>query len=155
MPGRSESPRKSSRPTSSAVTPRCPWTGMPSSAPAACAGSSPPPPDVEALWPAERLREMLPLVDILILAVPLTQLTRGMIGPAELALMKPGSILINVARGPLVVEDALVAALESGHLYAAGVDVTALEPLPATSKLWDLPNVIITPHVGGQSKWRI
>jgi phosphoglycerate dehydrogenase-like enzyme len=68
--------------------------------------------------------------------------------------MKPGSLLINVARGPVVVESALVEALQSGHLAGAGLDVTEQEPLPATSRLWELPNVIITPHVGAQSLTR-
>ena len=113
------------------------------------------PPHVESLWPAQRLDEMLPLVDILILCVPLTDQTRWMIDARRLALMKRGSLLINVARGQLVVEDDLVAALESGQLEGAGVDVAAEEPLPATSRLWDLPRVIITPHVGGQSARRI
>ena len=113
------------------------------------------PPQVESLWPPERLDEMLPLVDVLILAVPLTDRTRGMIDARALGLMKPGSLLVNVARGPLVIEDALVAALRSGHLAGAAVDVTATEPLPATSALWELPQVIITPHVGGQSARRI
>lgn len=113
------------------------------------------PPQVESLWPPERLDEMLPLVDVLILSVPLTDRTRGMIGAREISLLKPGSLLVNVARGPLVVEDALVAALRSGHLAGAAVDVTATEPLPATSALWELPQVIITPHVGGQSARRI
>ena len=113
------------------------------------------PPQVESLWPPERLDELLPLVDVLILAVPLTDRTRGMIGAREISLLKPGSLLVNVARGPLVVEDALVAALRSGHLAGAAVDVTATEPLPATSALWELPQVIITPHVGGQSARRI
>lgn len=113
------------------------------------------PPQVESLWPPERLDEMLPLVDVLILSVPLTERTRGMIGARELGLLKPGSLLVNVARGPLVVEDALVAALRSGHLAGAAVDVTATEPLPPDSALWELPQVIITPHVGGQSARRI
>ena len=78
-----------------------------------------------------------------------------MIDQVALARMKPGSILINVARGPLVVESALVAALASGHLAAAGLDVTEEEPLPPTSLLWDLPNAIITPHVGGQGRLRV
>ena len=69
--------------------------------------------------------------------------------------LKPGAILANMARGKLVVEDDLVAALESGHLGGACLDVAAEEPLPPTSKLWNLPNVIITPHVAGQSRWRI
>ena len=64
-------------------------------------------------------------------------------------------MLINVARGPLVVERDLVDVLDSGHLWGAGVDVTEVEPLPADSPLWDVPNVIITPHVGGQRASRI
>ncbi len=107
---------------------------------------------VESLWPAQRLDEMLPLVDFLVLSVPLNRTTRGMIDAAALEKMKPGAVLVNVARGPLVVESDLVAALESGHLAGAVMDVTEQEPLPASSKLWDLPQVIITPHVGGQAR---
>ena len=77
-----------------------------------------------------------------------------MIDQHALESMKPGSVLINVARGPVVVERDLVNALESGHVGGAGLDVTEIEPLP-NSRLWDLPNVIITPHVGAQSKRRI
>ncbi len=109
---------------------------------------------VEALLPHTALDALLPQVDILILAVPLTDLTRGMIGAAQLARLKRGSILINVARGPLVAEEALADALDSGHLWGAGVDVTEEEPLATTSRLWAQPNLIITPHVGGQSRWR-
>lgn len=109
---------------------------------------------VESLWPADRLGEMLPLVDVLILCVPLNAQTQGMIGVKELARMKRGALLINVARGPIVVEADLVAALESSQLGGAGVDVTEVEPLPKESKLWDLPNVIITPHVGAQAARR-
>jgi phosphoglycerate dehydrogenase-like enzyme len=112
------------------------------------------PAHVEQLWPADRLDELLGLVDILFLCVPLTPVTRWMIDGKKLAKMRPGTILINVARGPVVVEDDLVAALESGQLWGAGVDVAAEEPLPPSSRLWDLPNVIITPHVGGQSDRR-
>jgi len=78
-----------------------------------------------------------------------------MINRHTLARMRVGAILINVARGPLVVEQDLVAALASGQLGGAGLDVTADEPLAADSPLWALPNVIITPHVGGQSARRI
>jgi phosphoglycerate dehydrogenase-like enzyme len=109
---------------------------------------------VESLWPAERLDEMLPLVDFLILCVPLTPKTQHMIDAAALARMKPGAVLVNVARGPLVVESDLVAALQSGRLAGAVLDVTDPEPLPPSSKLWDLPQVIVTPHVGGQAAWR-
>ncbi|HUY87778.1 MAG TPA: D-2-hydroxyacid dehydrogenase [Pirellulales bacterium] len=110
---------------------------------------------VEALWPPERLHDLLSQSKIVILAAPLTATTRGMIDAAALAAMQPGSILINVARGPLVVESALVEALRSGHLAGAGLDVTEVEPLPPDSPLWELPQVIITPHVGGQSATRI
>jgi D-3-phosphoglycerate dehydrogenase len=110
---------------------------------------------VAALWPPERLQEMLSQVDYLFLAAPLTPRTRGMIDAAALAKIRPGAMLINVARGPLVVESDLVAALEAGRLGGAGLDVTEAEPLPPTSRLWDLPSVIITPHVGGQSRFRI
>ena len=109
---------------------------------------------VESLWPAQRLDELLPLVDFLILSVPLNPTTRRMIDAQAMKKMKPGAVLVNVARGPLVVESDLVAALESGHLAGAVMDVAEQEPLPASSKLWDLPQVIITPHVGGQARWR-
>ncbi len=112
------------------------------------------PPHVAELWAADRLDELLPLVDVLILCVPLNETTRGMIDAAALSKMKPGALLINVARGPVVVEADLVDALASGYLGGAGLDVTEIEPLPAASKLWNLPNVIITPHVGAQSARR-
>ena len=113
------------------------------------------PPHVDELWPADRLHDVLGAVDIVILAVPLTPATRGMIDREAFRSMRPGAILINVARGKLVDEPALIDALESGHLSAAAVDVTAEEPLSESSPLWAMPNVIITPHVGGQSSRRI
>ena len=109
------------------------------------------PPEVAELLPADALDAVLPRLDIAILCVPLNAQTHGMIDARRLALMRPGSILINVARGQVVVEKDLVAALQSGHLFGAGVDVTEVEPLPVDSPLWDLPNVLITPHVGAQS----
>jgi D-3-phosphoglycerate dehydrogenase len=113
------------------------------------------PAHVESLWPAERLDDLLSVGDIVVLAVPLTPRTRGMIHGEALARMKPGALLINVARGPLVVEADLAKALASGHIGAAGLDVTEVEPLPESSPLWALPNVLITPHVAGQSARRI
>jgi len=113
------------------------------------------PAHVAELWPAERLNDLLAACDIVFMSAPLTPTTRGMIGAAQLARMKPGSLLVNVGRGKLVVERDLVQSLESGHLAGAAVDVTEEEPLAASSRLWDLPNVIITPHVGGQSRLRI
>jgi D-3-phosphoglycerate dehydrogenase len=102
---------------------------------------------VDALWPADQLDRLLAEADIVILCVPLNTQTLGMIAAPQLARMKRGAILINVARGPVVVERDLVAALASGHLAGAGLDVTEVE-------LWSLPNVIITPHVGAQSNRR-
>lgn len=112
------------------------------------------PTHVAELLPADAVDEILPRSDILILTAPLTDHTRGMINARRLALLPRGAIVINVARGPMIVERDLVAALESGHLGGAGLDVTEVEPLPDSSPLWDLTNVIITPHVGGQAATR-
>jgi len=112
------------------------------------------PPYLEELWPAERLDDLLAIADILILCVPLNSMTLGMIDHQAFSKMKPGALLINVARGPLVIEADLVEALESGRISGAALDVTEQEPLPASSKLWSQPRVIITPHVGGQSARR-
>ena len=112
------------------------------------------PPQVTELWPADRLDDLLAASDIVILCIPLNRRTKGMIAAEQLARMKPGAILINVARGQVVVERDLIAALESGHLAGAGLDVTETEPLPPTSKLWELRNVIITPHVGAGNSSR-
>ncbi len=110
---------------------------------------------VEALWPADRLDDLLAEADVVVLSLPLNEITRGMIDAAVLAKMKPQGLLVNVARGPLVVEADLVAALEGGRLAGAVLDVTEQEPLAVSSRLWDLPGVIITPHVAGQSARRI
>lgn len=110
---------------------------------------------VDELLPADALDEILPRVDVLILTAPLNDYTRGMIDERRLRLLPKEAVLINVARGPLVVEEDLIKVLESGHLWGAGVDVTEVEPLPTDSPLWELPNVIITPHVGGQRASRI
>lgn len=110
---------------------------------------------VESLWPADKLHDMAALVDFLVLCAPLNDDTRGMIDVSVLGRMKRGALLVNVARGPLVVPADLVEVLQSGHLAGAVMDVTEPEPLPTDSPLWDMPNVIITPHVGGQSSWRI
>jgi D-3-phosphoglycerate dehydrogenase len=113
------------------------------------------PAGVEFLGGPDTLGTVLEESDILFLCAPLTPATRGMIDAAAIARMKRGSILVNIARGPLVVEDALVDALESGHLDSAAVDVTPREPPPDDSRLWTAPRLIITPHVAGQSANRI
>jgi phosphoglycerate dehydrogenase-like enzyme len=109
---------------------------------------------VDALWAADQLDRLLAESDVVILCVPLNDDTQGMIAAPQLARMKRGAILINVARGPVVVESDLIAALRTGHLGGAGLDVTQVEPLTIDSPLWELPNVIITPHVGAQSSRR-
>jgi D-3-phosphoglycerate dehydrogenase len=110
---------------------------------------------VEHLWSAESLPQLLKESDIVILAVPLNDQTDGWFDGHVLSQMKPGSYLVNVARGQVVVESALVEHLRSGHLAGAALDVTEIEPLPTESALWDLPQVIITPHVGAQSADRV
>lgn len=87
--------------------------------------------------------------DILVLSAPLTVQTRGMVDRAAIARMKPGAILVNVARGPLIDEAALIEALRSGHLGGAAIDVFDTQPLPGDHPLFALPNVILTPHMAG------
>ena len=96
-----------------------------------------------------RLDEVLPTADYVVVVVPLTQATRAMIGAAELAAMKPTARLINVARGAVVDEPALIEALRDGRIAGAALDVTAVEPLPKESPLWEMHNVIVSPHMSG------
>ncbi len=110
---------------------------------------------VETLLPADGLDEMLPQVDLVILALPLSDATRGLANGSFFAKMKPGALFCNVARGPIVIEADLVSALAAEHLCGAVLDVADPEPLPPESPLWEMPNVIITPHVAGQARWRI
>ena len=95
------------------------------------------------------LPSLLPSADFVILALPLTAHTRGIFGAPEVALMRPGSWLINLGRGPLIDEPALITALQNGTIGGAALDVFTDEPLPAESPLWDLPNVIVSPHMSG------
>lgn len=100
---------------------------------------------------AERLDEALAAADWVIVAVPGTPETMGLIGARQLAAMKPGGHLVNVARGGVVDETALVAALDAGHLAGAALDVFAQEPLPPGSPLWEHPRILVTPHVAGMA----
>jgi len=107
------------------------------------------PPDelgVERLEPTDRLDELLPGADVVVLAVPHTALTHRLLDARRLALLRPGAILVNIARGDVVDEAALVDALRAGRLRGAALDVLEQEPLPAESPLWDLPNVFVCPH---------
>jgi phosphoglycerate dehydrogenase-like enzyme len=102
------------------------------------------------VFPVSELHRLLPEADIVVAIVPLTAETRGMIGAREIGLMKRGALLVNAARGPVVVTDALVEALTE-HRIRAALDVMDPEPLPAGHPLWSAPNCFITPHVGGST----
>jgi phosphoglycerate dehydrogenase-like enzyme len=97
------------------------------------------------------LDALLPQADSVVITLPLTDETRGMFDRRRIGLMKPGAILVNIGRGPVVEEDALIDALRSGRLRGAALDVFETEPLPRDSPLWDLDNVILSPHTAAQS----
>jgi phosphoglycerate dehydrogenase-like enzyme len=101
--------------------------------------------------PLDQLEAALDEADALVVTVPITPRTRGMLSRRELARLRPGGYLIVVSRGGVVDELALVEALRSGHLAGAGLDVTAQEPPPPDSRLWDAPNLVLTPHNSGVS----
>lgn len=105
-----------------------------------------PMPGVERVVGMDGWRALLPEADYLVLAAPLTEETRGMIDAAALAALKPTAYLINIARGGLIDEPALLAALGAGQIAGAALDTFEQEPLPPESPLWDAPNVLITPH---------
>ena len=107
--------------------------------------------DVDRVVAVEDLDDALGEAEVVCLTLPLLPETEGLIGSRELAAMRPGSILINIARGPVVDESALLEALVSGHLGGAALDVFTEEPLPSGHPFWSLPNVIVTPHVVGGS----
>lgn len=107
--------------------------------------------DLQGAERVESLEQLLPRSQVLSLHVPLTEKTRGFIGAGQLALLPRDALLINTARGEVVNEPALIQALRERHLYAAGLDTMAIEPLPADSELLSLDNVVLTPHVGGST----
>ena len=117
--------------------------------------SEPVPPGVEAVWPPDRLPALLSQSDVVVLAAPHTPETKRLIGRRELDAIKRGALLVNVARGKLVDDAAVVDALRDGRLGGAALDVFSEEPLPASSPYWGLPNVIVTPHTSGamQDYW--
>jgi len=106
---------------------------------------------IESISPPHLMHEVLSKSDFIIITVPQTKKTEGLIGEKELRSMKKSAYVINVSRGPIVDEKALVKALEEGWIAGAGLDVFHTEPLPSDHRLWDLPNVILTPHVAGVS----
>ena len=106
----------------------------------------------DAVYPHHRLRELLGQADVIALTCPLTPETENLIDAAALASMKPTAHLINVARGRVVDEAALIDALQQRRIAAAGLDVTREEPLAASSPLWTMANVLITPHTAGETQ---
>ncbi len=106
---------------------------------------------LDAYHPVSALDAVLPDAEYLVLIAPHTPATEGLIGAAQLALLPRGAVLINIARGALVDEPALVDALHRGHLGGAALDVFAEEPLPADSPLWTMPNVLVSPHSASTS----
>jgi phosphoglycerate dehydrogenase-like enzyme len=105
-------------------------------------------PEVHAV---SELDSLLPQAEVVVLILPSTEETRGLIGSRQFALMRQGALLVNAARGPIVQTDALVEALQQGKIRAA-IDVTDPEPLPDGHPLWSCPNLLITPHIAGSSK---
>ncbi len=109
-------------------------------------------PHVDELHGVNAFPALLPRADVVVLACPLTPETRDLMNAEAFAAMRPSAYLVNVARGGCVDQDALVAALRSGAIAGAGIDVTVPEPLPADSPLWGLENAIVTPHTGGETQ---
>jgi phosphoglycerate dehydrogenase-like enzyme len=105
--------------------------------------------DVDRVLPRERIGEAFAEADAVVICARSDASTRHLIGAAQFAAMKTGAYLVNIARGEILDEAALVAALQGGRLGGAGLDVAEIEPLPSDSPLWDMPNVIISPHVAG------
>lgn len=108
-------------------------------------------PLLDEVWPVSRLEEMLSLSDVVVVSAPLTPGTTNLLNADMIRTIKKDAYLIVVSRGGIVDEDAVVDALESGALAGAGIDVTAQEPLPKESRLWDAPRLILTPHLAGAS----
>ncbi len=103
----------------------------------------------ERFYPPAAVHEMLAECDYVVVALPLTAQTHHFVGEAELRAMKPTAYLVNIARGPIVDEAALIQALQEGWIAGAGLDVFEQEPLPNDSPLWDLDNALLSPHVAG------
>ena len=112
------------------------------------------PPFVEACWPVERFHDLLSASDVVVICAPLTPRTRGMFDRIAFSRMRRHAILINVARGAIVDQSAMIEALEQEKIGAAGLDTVYPEPLPDDHPLWTMENVLLTPHVGGGSPLR-
>ena len=108
-------------------------------------------PGVEAMYGPDKLLDLLPEADFVVMTVPMSHATAGMVGERELRAMKPSAYLVNIGRGGTIDQLALIRALQEGWIAGAGLDVFAEEPLPAASPLWDMDNVIVTAHYAGMT----
>jgi phosphoglycerate dehydrogenase-like enzyme len=108
-------------------------------------------PNIESIFPPDRLHEMLRLSDFVFVAAPLTVETRGMIGPAEFSVMKSHAVIVNVGRGPVILESALIEALEQKRIRGAALDVFDHEPLPEDHPFYRMDNVLLSPHCADRS----
>ncbi len=116
----------------------------------ACRSTGTPSPSVDKVYPSHQLHDMLANVDVTVVCAALTPATHNLINRQAINAMKPGSFFINVARGAMVDEDALMEALKSQHIAGAVLDVVRQEPLPPENPLWDAPNLLITPHTSSE-----
>jgi D-2-hydroxyacid dehydrogenase (NADP+) len=115
-----------------------------------CRRTDRPTPHVDRVYPCRELRAMLGEADYVAVAAPLTPHTEGLLGEAEFAALKRGAVYVNVSRGGVAQEKALLAALASGQVSAAGLDVYAVEPLPPEHPFWTMPQVLVSPHYSGE-----
>lgn len=116
-----------------------------------CRRAPKPTPYVDQVYPLADLHALLAESDVLAVAAPLTAASEGMLGAAEFAALKRGAIYINVSRGGIAQEKALLAALQTGHVAAAGLDVFAVEPLAPDHPFWSMPQVLVSPHYSGET----
>jgi phosphoglycerate dehydrogenase-like enzyme len=114
-----------------------------------------PSPEVPEVWGSKRLDELLSTSDVIASGLPLTRDTRNIFNARAFGLMKPKALFVNVTRGEIMDSDALIAAVKSGKIAGAGLDVGPQEPLPSDHPLWSTPNVVMTPHTAGASQFRI
>jgi phosphoglycerate dehydrogenase-like enzyme len=117
----------------------------------ACRRTAKPTPFVDRVYPLQELHALLAEGDFVAVAAPLTARTEGMLGPAEFRAMKRGAFYVNVSRGGIAQEAALLEALRSGQLAGAGLDVFAVEPLTPEHPFWSMPQVIVSPHYSGET----
>jgi phosphoglycerate dehydrogenase-like enzyme len=110
-----------------------------------------PTPFTDRVYPVAEMKPMLAEADYIAVAAPLTRETDGMLGPAELQAVRPGAFYVNVSRGSIAQEAALLEALQARRLAGAGLDVFAVEPLPEQHPFWTMPNVIVSPHFSGET----